>query len=240
MQIIQAPQTEEITECPYLPDRQKRYEYFFAGGLTPQELSSLLAEGWRKFGPFFFRPDCPGCRLCIPLRVRTAAFAPSRSQRRVLRRAAGLRATFGPLRQDERVWEIYRKHSTLRFDQQSDRDDFLFNFYLPSCPAMQTEVRLGEELIGAGFVDGGEDCLSTVYFCYDPEFGHLHPGTFSVLQEIDYARALGLPYYYLGYYVPGCPRMAYKDHFRPREHYDWQSRTWQLIEGPPGSADPLP
>lgn len=238
MQIIQSPQTEEVTDCPYLPGRRKSYEYFFAGGLSAAEISSLLAEGWRKFGPFFFRPDCPGCRLCIPLRVLTADFVPSRSQRRALKRAGGLRASFGPLRAGERVWEIYRRHASLRFAQESDRDDFLFNFYIPSCPTLQTEVALGDELVGAGFLDHGEDCLSSVYFCFDPRYASLNPGTFSILREIEHARRLGLPYYYLGYYVPGSPRMAYKDHFRPREHYDWESRTWRRIDGPPGCADP--
>ncbi|MRR38689.1 arginyltransferase, partial [bacterium] len=46
------------------------------------------------------------------------------------------------------------------------------------------------------------------------------------LKEIGQARALGLRYYYLGYFIPGSPRMAYKDHFRPRQYYDWSSSRW--------------
>jgi arginine-tRNA-protein transferase len=44
-----------------------------------------------------------------------------------------------------------------------------------------------------------------------------------------------LPYYYLGYYVPGCRSMAYKDHFRLREYFDWQTCVWKTISGPPES-----
>jgi leucyl-tRNA---protein transferase len=226
MQIIQPAQMEEISECPYLPGRRKRYEFFLAGFLTAGEIAALLAEGWRKFGFYFFRPACPDCRLCIPVRTATDLFTPSRSQRRVLRRGEGLRVEFGELQMRERIFEIYRKHSLHRFAQEANRDDFLFNFYLPSCPSIQTEIYLGNELIGAGFLDRGGDCLSTVYFCYDLRFSRLSPGIFSALKEVEHARSLGLPYYYLGYWVPGCSRMAYKENFRPREYFDWQSRRW--------------
>ncbi len=226
MQIIQTSQIEEITECPYLPGRRKRYEYFLAGFLSGGEIGALLAGGWRKFGFYFFRPACPDCRLCIPVRVPTRLFTPSRSQQRVLNKGDRLRVEFGALRMKERIFDIYREHSLERFSQNVARDDFLLNFYLPSCPTLQTEIYFGDELIGAGFLDHGEDCLSTVYFCYDTRFSRMSPGIFSVLKEIEHARLLGLPYYYLGYYVPGCSRMAYKDRFRPREWFDWESRKW--------------
>ncbi len=235
MQVIQTPQFEEVTDCPYLPGQAKRYQSFLAGRLSAGEVSRLLADGWRKFGLYYFRPGCPACRRCIPLRVPTAEFLPSRSQRRLLRKNTGLQVSFGPLQPTERIFEIYRDHSRLRFGQEADREEFLLSFYLPSCPSLQTEIRLGEELIGIGFLDRGEDCLSSVYFAFDPRYAGLGLGTFGVLQEIAEARRLGLPYYYLGYYVPGCPRMAYKDSFRPREHFDWERRLWLRAGAPAGS-----
>ncbi|MBE0598518.1 MAG: arginyltransferase [Desulfuromonadales bacterium] len=227
MQIIQPLQREEISECLYLPGRRKRFASFLAAGVSGAELSRLLAEGWRKFGVYFFRPECPQCRACIPLRVPTATFVPSRSQRRVLRRGSGLQSSFGGLRSAEQIYDLYRRHSLERFGQESDWDEFLLTFYLPSCPVLQSELWLQGELVGAGFLDVGVDCLSSVYFSFDPRFAHLRPGTFSILQEIEEARRLRLPYYYLGYYVAGSPRLAYKDHFRPRQHYDWQTGCWR-------------
>lgn len=229
MQIIQPMQREEIAECPYLPGRRKRFASFLASGVSASELSALLAAGWRKFGVYFFRPDCPECCCCTPLRVSTADFTPSRSQRRVLRQGSGLRASFGPLGRADQVYELYRRHARDRFGEETEREEFLLTFYLQSCPALQSELWLGEELVGAGFLDLGTDALSSVYFSFDPRFAHLRPGTYSILREIEYARQLGLPYYYLGYYVPGSPRMAYKDHFLPREHFDWQTRSWRKI-----------
>jgi arginine-tRNA-protein transferase len=236
MQLLRPRQLEEPSPCPYLPGRQKRCEYFLADGVAPAELSALLADGWRKFGPYYFRPACEGCRLCLPLRVPTTDFAPSRSQRRLLRRDASLRVEFAPLRFVPRIFELYRAHAAERFGQEADLEDFLFSFYSPSCPALQSEVYLGDELVAVGFLDRAADALSSVYFCYDPRHSGLGLGTFGALAEIEHARALGLPWYYLGYYVPGCGRMAYKDHFRPRQHLDRTTGAWREIAGKPGSS----
>ncbi len=239
MQIFQAAQIEEPTECPYLNGLKKSYRYFLAGRVDAQEMAGLLAEGWRKFGLYFFRPECPDCRQCIPLRVRVKEFSPSRSQRRVLKKAHELQVRFVPLNLTDQIYDLYRRHSEGRFGQQTDQEDFLFNFYMPACPALQTEVYYRGELIGAGFLDQGVNGLNSVYFFYDPAFAHLNPGTFSALQEIEYARSQGMSYYYLGYYVPGCSRMAYKDHFRPREYYNRKTGSWDLTSDPPESLTRL-
>ncbi|HEY7747041.1 MAG TPA: arginyltransferase [Desulfuromonadales bacterium] len=234
MQVLKSPQLEELAPCPYLPERRKQYEYFLATRLSTAEVASCFESGWRKFGPYYFRPACPDCRQCIPLRVPVTELVHSRSQRRVLRRNADLRVTFGPLRPSEVIYNLYRQHSGNRFGRETDPEEFLFHFYLPSCPTLQTEIHLGDELAGIGFLDVGADCLSSVYFCFDPRFAGRSLGIFSVLQEIEHARRLGLSYYYLGYYVPGCPIMDYKDHFRAREHFDWDRRQWRRCSEPPG------
>ena len=233
MKILQPPQLDEPSPCPYLPGRLKRYEFFLAGDVDGNEVVELLAAGWRKFGVYYFRPACPGCRSCIPVRVRTAPFVPSRSQRRVLRKNTDLRVVFGPLRITERAFAIWREHSLRRFGDEVEPEEFLCNFYLPSCPCLQSEIYREEELVGIGLLDRGSDCLSSVYFCFDPLHASRNLGTFSILQEIAQARTLGLDYYYLGYFVPGSSRMAYKDHFRPREYFDWETRNWIPVSGPP-------
>jgi len=240
MLLVQPPQLEEVSPCPYLPGRRKRYEFFLASRLSAEEVAGCLDGGWRKFGPYYFRPSCPDCRLCIPLRVPTATFVPSRSQRRVLRQNRDLQVTFGPLRPDDRLFALYRAHSRIRFGREVGREEFLLNFYLPSCPSLQTEIRLDGDLVGAGLLDAGSDCLSSVYFFFDPRLSGRSLGIFSALLEIGHARHLGLPFYHLGYFVPGCASMAYKDHFRPREHYDWSRRSWQSVTASPGGAPPEP
>ena len=217
----------ELSLCPYLPDRKKQIRYFLASELNESDISLLLAKGWRKFGVYFFQPSCPDCSECIPVRVLCDEFKPSKSQRRNLKKNSNIDIVFAPLKYSERAFEIYKDHSSQRFSQESNLEEFISGFFSPSVPSLQSEYYLDGELIGLGFLDKGEDCLSSVYFIYDTKFSHLGLGTFSILKEIEHTQMLGLKYYCLGYYVQECQRMAYKNNFRPREHYNWLEDKWE-------------
>jgi len=61
-----------------------------------------------------------------------------------------------------------------------------------------------------------------------------------ILDHIEIAREAGLPYVYLGYWVPGSPKMAYKARFGALEIY--KDGRWQDIGDPGahgGEAHPL-
>jgi hypothetical protein len=60
------------------------------------------------------------------------------------------------------------------------------------------------------------DGLSMVYSYFDPDMEDRSLGTFMILDHIERARAAGLPHVYLGYWVDGSPKMAYKVRFGPR------------------------
>ena len=126
MILLQAPELDELSPCPYLPGREKQFMQFLARELNEKEMASLLAEGWRKFGIHFFRPSCPGCVSCLPLRVKVQSFTPSKSQKRNLRNNNGIEVKFGPLSYSPRIYEIYQAHSIERFSQTTSLEDFLF------------------------------------------------------------------------------------------------------------------
>jgi len=252
MILLKERELDDLSPCPYMEDNAKQFEYFLAHRLDENEIAHLLREGWRKFGIYFFRPKCPGCNDCIPIRVLAQDFAPTKSQRRNLKKNEDVVVTFGDPVFSPRAYEIYQRHSRERFSQESGPELFIHNFYTPSCPYLQSSYYFKDELIGVGFLDRGIDCLSTVYFFFDPGYSQMGIGTFSILKEIEYARSqitsrslnfksafsilkeieyarsLGLSYYYLGYYIAACERMIYKDRFAPREHYNWTNRKWRL------------
>ncbi len=230
MILLQEPHLSMTERCSYLPDRQWRFEYFFAMDVTSEEINMLLEKGWRKFGTYFFRPRCDGCQSCIPIRVLTDTFRPSKSQRRVLKKSAGIEVRFSELRFRERIYEIYRNHSLDRFGRDTDRDNFLHSFYLQSCPGMQSEYYIGRELAGVGFLDHSSMALSSIYFVYDTSYDSYSLGTFSILREIEHAASLGLPFYYLGYYIEQNRSMSYKNNFKPNEQYDWDRDLWVIVE----------
>ena len=230
MKMLHPPSLDAIAPCPYLEGREKQYRYFYAIDLNYRQVDSLLENGWRKFGPCFFRPACPDCLLCIPIRVDVDRFVASRSQKRVLKKGKGLRVEWGELRYSKRIFEIYRTHSLTRFGDDVEHEDFINAFYIPTCPGMQIDIFIDDLQIGVGWLDRGKSSFSSIYFCFDPEFSHLNLGSFSILQEIRKAQELGCQYYYLGYWVPGSSRMAYKDTFTLREHLDWLSKDWREVK----------
>ena len=66
--------------------------------------------------------------------------------------------------------------------------------------------KVKDKLIGVGVVDLTRECLSSVYFFYDPDYSDHSLGTLSSIVEIFYVKHLNkffpnFKYYYLGYYV---------------------------------------
>jgi len=72
-------------------------------------------------------------------------------------------------------------------------------------------------LLGVALTDMLADGLSMVYSFYEPEEERRSLGTYMILDHIERAKRLGLPHLYLGYWVEGSKKMAYKARFLPQE-----------------------
>ena len=67
-----------------------------------------------------------------------------------------------------------------------------------------------------------------VYSFYDTSDTARSLGTYMILDHIEQARRMGLPYLYLGYWVQGSRKMAYKARFLPQERLG--PRGWERVE----------
>ncbi|KAJ2121075.1 Arginyl-tRNA--protein transferase 1 [Coemansia sp. RSA 720] len=91
-------------------------------------------------------------------------------------------------------------------------------------------------LAAVGVIDVLPTCVSSVYLFYDPEFSDLSLGTYSSLREIALVRELNqyvspdIKYYYMGYFIPSCPKMTYKARWRPAELLDLVTFAWIPID----------
>lgn len=90
-------------------------------------------------------------------------------------------------------------------------------------------------LIAVGVIDILPECLSSVYFYYDPDYSFLSLGTYASLREIALVRELSkscqqLSNYYLGFYIPTCPKMRYKANVKPSYLLCPEVFTWHLLD----------
>jgi arginine-tRNA-protein transferase len=214
---------DELQPCPYLENRMSRLPLRIpARALERSELEQRLSRGDRRQGLFLYRPACPGCVACEPIRLDLARFQPSRSQRRTLRRGDDqLTVELGePVADQERV-ALYNRHKALRglSAGQGEVDVRSYREFLAMtcCDTIEIRYRLAGELVAVAIADRSSEALSAVYCYYEPSYEQLGLGTYSILKQLELCRMWGLRYLYLGLYISESLHMRYKARFLPHE-----------------------
>lgn len=216
-------QTTARHACSYLPDRWATFRAFDADSIPGDLYQRLLDAGFRRSGNIIYQPMCTGCRDCVPLRVPTGTFQPSKSQRRVLRKNADLVVSAHAPEATTEKWELYDRYQRQWHHHQVSEPDqevleFITFLYRSPVPALEFEYRdPWGALLGVGLCDLCPESLSSVYFYFDPAHAARSLGTFSGLYEIQWARDQQLRHWYAGYWIQHCPSMSYKSRFRPCE-----------------------
>jgi arginine-tRNA-protein transferase len=227
--------------CGYLPAETWRLEYELVQQLTAGEYMERMQQGWRRFGISLFRPRCPSCSACRPLRVVVEAFHPNRSQRRVRQANEGIicvgRGKPNLTRAKLDLYDRYhaRQSEVKGWPAHEPRDarGFLHSFVDNPFPTEEWCYYLKEQLVAVAYVDSLPGGMSAIYCFYDPEQRDRSPGTWNVLSILEEAARRQVPHVYLGYYVAGCPSMEYKTRFRPNEilGVDGQWHVFPLASG---------
>ena len=220
--------------CAYLPAQTWQLQYEVVRHLEPDEYLERLQQGWRRIGHAMFRPVCPSCRLCQSLRIPVDTLHPDRSQRRAWKASCGEVSVMvgSPVLSHDRL-ELYRKFHAHQTDTKAwptpGEDDLLALIDNP-IPTEEWSYRVGNRLVGVGYVDRVADGLSAIYFYYDPDERDRSLGTFNVLSVLAAANDARLPYVYLGYYIASYPSLAYKARFRPNEVLGPDGRWARFLE----------
>lgn len=189
----------------------------------------LMQQGFRRSGGFTYRPMCERCQACLPIRIDTARFQANRTQRRILKRLQHLRTQQLPLCWHDEHFELYyryqqARHEPLPFlEAEQQYRQFLLTSHVDSClvefrnPAGQLEMVAVMDLVVSG--------ASAVYTFYNPHSKAIL-GTYAILWQIEFCRALQQPWLYLGYWIEESRKMQYKTQFQPYQLYDqgqWHS-----------------
>jgi len=219
--------------CPYLPGKiERKLVTELAGRHAASFYNELSRAGFRRSHHLAYRPACVACSACVPVRIPVAAFAESKSLKRIRNLNRDLFPR--PLEADATLeqFRLFQRYQRSRH-VDSDMAAMTFGDYqamIEDSPVATKMIELRAAdgaLYGAGLYDPLDDGLSAVYSFFDPEHGKRSLGTLLVLALIDEARRRKLAYVYLGYWIEGSAKMSYKSRFRPLEALG--TRGWRLM-----------
>lgn len=242
--------------CAYLDGREERKVFTTLNGGSAVSVNNALShKGFRRSQSVIYRPACVGCSACMSIRIPVHDFAPTRTQRRIIRRNGTLTRRPCEAWATETQYALFRRYLSHRHADggMADMDAFDYASMVDETPVNSMVVEYldvdpeteATRLIAACLSDILEDGLSMVYSFFEPEADDRSLGSYMILDHIAMAREMHLDNVYLGYWVPGSGKMDYKIGYRPfelcdgshwrrftsREEYDrWQSQRFRAIQ----------
>jgi len=216
-------------KCGYLPN--KLAQSLIA---TPQHLidaniySGLITQGFRRSGKFAYRPHCENCRACIAVRLVLSEFEPTRSQKRAYKQHAQIKAQIFSLYFNQQHYELYERYQSLRHQDEivgetstttkDDAEQYRQFLCQSNVESLMIEFKNAKNQVKiVSVVDIMKDGVSAVYTFYDAAETKASYGTYSIMWLAEWTKSLNLPYLYLGYWIQGSKKMAYKQQFKPQQ-----------------------
>ena len=221
--------------CPYLDGMLERKIFTHLIGDQANMLNNTLTHGgFRRSQNIAYRPACDKCSACVSVRVLVDNFAMTRSMERTWARNRDLIGTMVAAKPTQEQYSVFRGYIDARHAEGGMSDMTVLDFaamvedsfvetrmveYRPIPEDRLTNPAALQDgpLTAVALTDVLEDGLSMIYSFYEPNQARRSLGTFMILDHIQRARTMGLPYLYLGYWVEGSQKMEYKRRFGPQE-----------------------
>lgn len=209
--------------CPYIEGQVERRvvtELVGRGAVALHDQLSLA--GFRRSHGIVYAPACPFCQACVAVRIVVDGFKMNKSQRRVWNRNADLSVEITPAVATNEQYELFDGYQKTRHvgGDMAKMDFFEFQALVEETPVETSAVEFRDQdgrLVGVILMDHVEDGVSAVYSFFDPDEEKRSLGSQMILWLVDFAKSRLLKYVYLGYWVKGSPKMAYKAKFSPLE-----------------------
>src|SRR5580704_10060029 len=160
--------------CPYVVGRAERKLIVeLAGAAAADFYDELSRVGFRRSQGFAYRPACPQCAACVPVRIAVNDFAHSRSTRRVRNVNRGLAGRLVAARATPEQYQLFTAYQRSRH-RDSDMAAMSYADYRSMIEETPLRTDIAEYRDGAGalvaatLLDRLDDGVSAVYSFYDP------------------------------------------------------------------------
>tara|TARA_B110000285_G_scaffold224526_1_gene281481 strand:- start:218 stop:925 length:708 start_codon:yes stop_codon:yes gene_type:complete len=220
-------------QCSYLPGQKARNLYPDPELVMTNEVySQLIQHGFRRSGNSCYRPHCPACNACVPVRINIDKFKISRSQRRCLKRNQNLTITHHLAEFNLEHYSLYSRYLKTRHANAGMDNPTQISYcdFLTSDWGDTHFIQFHDDskLVGLAVTDYIDNAISAFYTFFDPDYTQQSIGTYAILEQINIARNHGLSYVYLGYWIENSQKMSYKQNFSGVEGYI--DHQWQPLE----------
>lgn len=161
--------------CSYLAEQQEQLLVLVEEQeqISAKHYDLLIGAGFRRSGSQVYRPNCPQCQACQPIRLPVRLFQVSKSQKRVLKLNRDLRVKLSE-NDKTNYYPIYESYINQRHADGSmypasyeQYRSFIVN---PWDRALFIEIWLEEALIGVAVCDRVAEGLSALYTFFLPEY----------------------------------------------------------------------
>ena len=232
--------------CPYLGGRTERRLVADIGGPRGDLAHDVLAKiGFRRTQTLVYRPACPSCAACIPVRVRVNDFIWSKGFKRNLKLNDDLIGELRPAATSQEQFELFQSYQQSRHDggemshmSRNDYDDMITRSPINS-RLLEYRERNSGKLLGVMFSDMQNDGFSAVYSFFDQAEAKRSLGKYMILDLIKRTKAGCKHYVYLGYWIAESRKMAYKTSYKPCEIFtNGQWHDYPSAPPPGHSANP--
>ncbi len=196
-------------------------------------LDDFLAHGWYRMGPgiftchyIFYQEELFST---IWLRTNLKDYRLSKSLRKIDKKNKAVFTHYiEHYAHSEELEELYRKYvATFKGKLPKSLGDYMSG----SLESTVYDTRIvkvyhEDKLIACSIIDIGQDTLASIFGMYDPDYRSYSLGLYTMMLEVEICLNAEMPYYYMGYFVPGNPRFDYKLRVGQIEYFDMKTEKW--------------
>jgi leucyl-tRNA---protein transferase len=214
-------------------------EYHFPdNAISAKRLDKLLASGYFRTGNYMMRTrvlyfnDQILNTLHIRIRLQDHQF--SKSLQKIFRKnSAQFTYTIQPFNITIEKELLYKEHrKRFKGNASLSLSGFMYDNYNKNIfNTYEINLYENDKLVGFSFFDVGVTSMASIIGIFDQHYSKYSLGIHTMLLEMEYAKSMGLKYYYPGYVAYEPSQFNYKlrlaDAF---DFYDWYSKRWISFE----------